>query len=557
MYKAIFLSLVYSLIALSVAAQKAPSWAKKAAKSVCSLLTYDADGVLKNKGQGVFISDDGVCITDYKLLEDADSVVVITKDGKQYPVHYVAGCDDLYDLAKLKVEIKNSPFLPFAQAPAAVDEKVYVVLYSDAKNPVLKEATVKLVDNARDGDHYYTLQMPALRMAKSCPVVNAAGELIGLYQYTNNDEEAYACGVKMAANLSFDAFMFQNVLVSSIKLLKKLPDNENDAQVAMVMGRPSMDDATYLAYLDLYREQFPDSPYSYERMADYCLDKGRTDQAVDEIQDAFSRYQNEDEAYYAMAKFKYAAADSLAGTKGYSMNDAYEDVKMAIAVKPQPLYYQLRAQIEKALGDYDAALESYDVVLGSNMCSLAAINDYILINEMRGASLSSQVELVDTLRKTYADKLGADSTELLYVKALYLDRSGDYAKALQCLLAYSAAYDEQMTADFFYYREQVALKARRYQQAMNDINQAMKLVPDNLTYMVEYAGLCIIANDYDKAISILQQCHDRDAANQDINRLLGLALIQVGRNDEACTYLTAAKEAGDIVAERLCEQYCQ
>ena len=227
----------------------------------------------------------------------------------------------------------------------------------------------------------------------------------------------------------------------------------------------------------------------------------------------------------------------------------------AIAVNPLPLYYNLEAQVETALGDHGAARAAYAKVLGSNLCSVEALSGYIQSNAMLGADDREQLALVDSLRTLYSSTLGKDSVELLYTKAVYLDRIGDYNGALRCLSVYSAAYDELMTDAFFYYREQIAMKAKRYQQAMDDIKRALLIKPDDMTYLVEYAGLCIIANDYDNAISVLERCHSADKGNADINRLLGLSLLQLGRKEEGRKHLTLAVEAGDDVAARLLEQY--
>lgn len=558
MYRVLSFILLLALAANhAVIAQKAPSWVKKSVKSVCSIITYDASGAESGRAAGIFVSEDGQCVTDYKLLVGVDSVIVITHDGKQYPVCYVEGCDDIYDLARMKVDVKSVSPIPFAEVPAKAGDKVYVIQYSRGKDYKYKSATVTAVENARDGDHFYTLSVrEKFDDVRSCPVVNADGELLGIYQYGAKDTTAYACGVRMAMGLSFDAFMFQDVRAAAVRLLKKLPDNANDAQVALVMGRPSMTDDRYLDYLNIYKEQFPDVPYAYEQLAYYYAGRD-ADQSVKCMEAAIERYANKDEACYAKAKFIEAASDSLGDRKGYSLGDAYDGIRQAVGIDPQPLYYQLKGRIEWEFGDYASAIQSYKAVLGSNLCSVQAINEYLTVNELNGMSADSMVILIDTLQHRYSTALGADSVELLYAKALYLNNAGDFAKSLQSLMAYSAAHDEQMTADFYYFREQIALKARRYQQAINDIGRALQLVPDDISYRLEYAGLCIIIDNLDEAISTLEQCRAMSPDNTDVNRLLGLALIQAGRKDEGRAYLIEARENGDIAAGRLLEQYAE
>lgn len=539
----------------SLSAQKLPSWAKNVANSVCKVITYDSEGVLKGNGNAVFVSSLGECVTDFGILSDADSLVVMTRDGKKHPLLYVNGYDDIYDISRFTVNIRKSSGLSLAANTPVIGSEIYVVMFSTGKTPSLVKGAVKEISDARDGDKYYTLDIKLPESAKSCPVVNHEGELVGLVQLSENNGEAYACGVKMTFSMNFDAFMFTNNGTSSIRFLKKLPDSENDAQVALMMGMANLTGRRYVEYLNQYMESFPESPYSYEALANYYA-KTNPDLAIKYIGQGSSKYAGRDEQHYSIAKFIMNNSSVLDAHGKYNMDKAYSEINDAIKENPLPLYFQMKGEIEIAQQKYDMALCSMDSVLKSNMCTSQAVMDYVTLNEKLGADAGRMVELIDSLILEKKGILGNDTLNMIYAKAVYLDEDAKYAEALRCLNVYSSAYGENMTAEFFYYREQVAMRARRYQQAMNDIVKACDLAPENMVYKAEYAGLCIIAGRYDEAISILLECLATDPDNADLNRLTGLALLQTDRKDEACIYLMKASSLGDMAAKRLQEMYC-
>lgn len=66
-------------------------------------------------GSGVIISEDGMIVTNYHVIEGADRVAVTTEDGTQYDAE-VLGADSNLDLAVLKIDGKDLPYLTFADS---------------------------------------------------------------------------------------------------------------------------------------------------------------------------------------------------------------------------------------------------------------------------------------------------------------------------------------------------------------------------------------------------------------------------------------------------------
>lgn len=66
-------------------------------------------------GSGFFVSQDGYIVTNNHVIEDADSLEVILFDETAYPAKLI-GKDPRTDLALIKIEIKNAPFVQFGNS---------------------------------------------------------------------------------------------------------------------------------------------------------------------------------------------------------------------------------------------------------------------------------------------------------------------------------------------------------------------------------------------------------------------------------------------------------
>ncbi len=66
-------------------------------------------------GSGVFISADGYIVTNNHVAENATELIVTTSDDKSYTAR-VIGSDPTTDIALLKVDAENAPFLPFGNS---------------------------------------------------------------------------------------------------------------------------------------------------------------------------------------------------------------------------------------------------------------------------------------------------------------------------------------------------------------------------------------------------------------------------------------------------------
>ena len=106
MKKNLLLTLTLCLLAQWSVAQ-VPKWVEKAKRAVFSVVTYDESDKILNTGNGFFVTEDGVALSDYSLFKGAQRAVVINSEGTQMPVEVIMGANDMYDVVKFLVAISG------------------------------------------------------------------------------------------------------------------------------------------------------------------------------------------------------------------------------------------------------------------------------------------------------------------------------------------------------------------------------------------------------------------------------------------------------------------
>ena len=126
---------------------QAPKWVEKAKRAVFSVVTYDKNDKILNTGNGFFVTEDGIALSDYSLFKGAERAVIVNFEGKQMPVNAILGADDMYDVIKFRVAIteKKVPALVIATTAPAVGAEVYLLPYSTQKDRTCTSGKVQKV----------------------------------------------------------------------------------------------------------------------------------------------------------------------------------------------------------------------------------------------------------------------------------------------------------------------------------------------------------------------------------------------------------------------------
>ena len=144
----------------------------------------------ESSGSGVIISDDGYIVTNNHVVEGGDKLTIILSDKREYEAK-VIGTDPSTDLAVVKIEEKNLPFIVFGNSDSVlVGQWVLAV-----GNPFNLESTVtagivsakgRNINLLKDGDGKGVIESFIQTDAAVNPgnsggaLVNPQGELIGI-----------------------------------------------------------------------------------------------------------------------------------------------------------------------------------------------------------------------------------------------------------------------------------------------------------------------------------------------------------------------------------------
>lgn len=544
-----------------------PKWVEKAKRAVFSVVTYDKNDKILNTGNGFFVSENGLALSDYSLFKGAERAVIITADGKQMPVSLILGADDMYDVVKFRVAIvgKKVPSLLVAGTAPAAGSSAWMLPYSTQKSIACVSGKVKKVDDIAGDYHYYTLDMPMKDKMVSCPVMNEAGEVFGIAQKSFGMDTAttcYASGASFAMSQHISALSLGDAALKNIGIRKGLPDTEDQALVYLYMASSSSSSEDYERLLGDFIAKFPDNADGYLRRANFYVVKAKEDasffdKAAQDMEAAQKVAKKKDDVLYNIAKLIYAyQLEKPEKTyNDWTFETALNQIRQAMELNPLPVYVQLEGDILFAMQDYAGALAAYEQVNRSNLASPATFFSAAKTKELMKAESGEILALMDSCVARCPQPVTASYAPYLLERATMRVNAGQARQAMLDYDGYFKAVNGQVNDLFYYYREQAALKARQYQRALDDIAKAVELNPNDLTYQAEQAAVNLRVGRYDTAMKLLQAIIQTNPKYAEAYRLLGLCHIQLKQKEEACKNFNKAKELGDPNVDALIEKY--
>lgn len=565
--KKILLTLTLCLLAQWGVAQ-APKWVEKAKRAVFSVVTYDREDKILNTGNGFFVTEDGIALSDYSLFKGAQRAVVINSEGVQMPVEAVMGADDMYDVVKFRVGIsgKKVPVLTLATASPAVNTEVCLLPYSTQKDRSYTAGKVKEAAKIAEKYFYYTLDMHLKDKMVSCPVMTADGQVFGLAQKSSGQDTATVCyaidaNFAMAQNIS--ALSYGDMALKGIGIKKALPDTEEQALVFLYMASSQLAPEKYMEVLNDFISLYPNSADGYLRRASQQLylsvDEASMDKVAADMDKALEVAQKKDDAYFNRAKmiYNYQLGKPEKVYKDWTLDKALEEIRKAIAIEELPVYVQQEGDILFAKQDYPAAYASYDKVNKSNLASAATFFSAAKTKEMMQAPAEEVLALMDSCMVRFTEPYTEAAAPYLLERAQARMNAGQARSAMLDYDAYFKAVNGNVNDLFYYYREQAALKAKQYQRALDDLAKAIELNPKDLTYRAELAVVNIRVGRNEDALNVLKAALEVDPKYAEAYRLMGIAQIQMKQKNEACASFAKAKELGDTNVDALIEKHCK
>ena len=547
---------------------QAPKWVEKAKRAVFSVVTYDKNDKILNTGNGFFVTEDGIALSDYSLFKGAERAVIVNFAGKQMPVNAILGADDMYDVIKFRVAIteKKVPALVIATTAPAVGAEVYLLPYSTQKDRTCTSGKVQKVTKVGENYNYYTLDMRLKDKMVSCPVATTDGQVFGLAQKSSGKDTTnicYAAGAAFAMSQSISALSLGDLTLRNIGIKKGLPETEEQALVYLYMASSQSTPEVYMSLLDDFVKQFPNSPDGYLRRASTTVFNAKDDAAFDkaaaDMEQALKVAQKKDDVYYNMAKqiYSYQLGKPEKVYKDWTYDKALEYVHKALAIDSLSVYVQLEGDIQFAKQDYPAALVSYEKVNRTNLASPATFFSAAKTMELMNADPKAVLAVMDSCVAHCPQPISADNAPYVLERAQMNMNAGEYRSAMLDYDTYFKAVDGQVNDVFYYYREQAEFKARQYQRALDDIAKAIELNPKELTYRAEQAVINLRVGRYEEALKVLDEVLAIDPKYAEAYRLKGICLIQLKKQEEACANFAKAKELGDANVDELIKKHCK
>ena len=540
---------------MPLVAMAQPSWVKKATKSVFTLKTFAEDGSLIGSSNGFFTSDKGDAVSNYTPFKGASRAVVIDASGKELPVVSIVGVNDMYDVVKFRVSGKTQP-LAISSATTPVSSQVWLLPYHEVKN--VPSGTVRKAETFQGEYEYYTIAMTMPANTVSTPLINQAGEVVGLMQQpaTDKDTLSYAVSARFADSLKISGFGMNEATLLQTKIKKELPDDQKEAVLALYMASSRQDSASYVNMVEDFIRKFPKAADGYMYRAQIEASTNNFAAAEKDMETAISNSTQKDDTHYNYARMIYNKIIFQADVPydNWTLDKALEEIRLANTLNPQPTYRQMEANILFGQKKYSEAYDIYTELANTNLKGAEVYFSAARCKEMLKDS-TAMLALLDSAMNCFTKPYLKEAAPYLWARAQARLQAKKYRDAIADMNDYEELMVANINDNFYYLRHQAEVDGRLYQQALNDITRAIVMNPKETFYYAEKASLEIRVGLYDNAIATAKESITIDANDSDGYLFLGVAQCLKGNKKEGIPNLQKAKDMGNLQAEALIEKY--
>lgn len=561
MKKIIFILTCLSTLGSHLVAQN-PKWFKKAAKAQISIVTMNEKGDMLQSGSGFFIGKDGTALADYQLFKQASKAKVVSGEGKEYEVEAIIGASSLYDLVKFRVKTdKDTPALTISDRMGVKHEHVYVLPYPTKENKMCVNDTLHDIQKFNEKYGYYTLGRPLDEKYLNSPVMDEEGEVLGMIQRKADASAttSYAVSVAYGNTLCTDGMSSADNDLNAIHIRKALPADEADIRTFLFMTASRSDSATYSQYLNDYILQFPKSSEAYTQRADFYMAHGNYAAAEEDMKSALEVTEKKDETYYAFSKLLYELnlKPGYQVYKDWNLNHSLTLAEEAYKANPLPLYILQEGNTLYALKEYEKACEKYLSLRETNMRSAQIFLYAAQCKRMAKTDTLQILALQDSAVACFKKPYPKDAAPSLLERSNTLLELGRYREAIADLNEYEHLMSNELTAYFYYRREQAEMQCRMFQQAVDDIDRAIRMEPKEPLYHAERAVVYYRLGEFEEALKSAQKSAELNPKFGDAYRLAGICQLRLNQREKGLSNLKKAIELGDEPAQAILAEETQ
>lgn len=153
-------------------------------------------------GTGFALTNDGYFVTNYHVIEGADSVYIQNDEGEYYKSSLIS-FNAKTDIALLKVEHKKFRFgkgdVPYSLSPSKRDlgTKVYTIGFPEDEM-VYYEGYISSINGYEGDSAQYRLELPSEHGLSGAPVADASGNIIGIITGKKTESQGTTYAVSSA-----------------------------------------------------------------------------------------------------------------------------------------------------------------------------------------------------------------------------------------------------------------------------------------------------------------------------------------------------------------------
>lgn len=391
-----------------------------------------------------------------------------------------------------------------------------------------------------------------------CPILNEQGEALGILQPSADKQSTtgYAVSVEYANSLHMAGLSMNDPILRTVKIAKALPDDQNEATLALYVSASTMPAADYAQLIDRYIQKFPKATDGYIYRARQKVAQDDFKGADEDMKQAVSVANPKDDAHfqYAQLIFQKVIYQSNKPYEPWTLDAALKESQAAYAANPQPIYQQQQAQILFAQQQYDAA---YNLYMELTKNELMKAESYYAAAQCKTQAGDQQVALalLDSAVNTFTKPYVKTAAPYLLARAQALYNAKKYRPAVNDYNDYETLMTAQLTAQFYFLREQAEFAGHLYQQALDDIKRAVEMEPNEPVFRAEKASVELRVGMTDEAIETAKGCISIAPQESDGYLFLGLAQCLKGQKAEGLQNLNKAKELGNDQAQSLIDKY--
>jgi tetratricopeptide (TPR) repeat protein len=344
-----------------------------------ALKKEEKENAILRLGSGFFISQNGDVITNYHVLQGADSAEVKTLDGKTYLITHIVAEDEKSDIIRLSVDIPSKYVRPLSLSSTVPEVGERIIVYG---SPLGLENTVSdgIVSAIREVPNYgkvVQITAPVSPGSSGSPVINMKGEVIGVatFQMIEGQNLNFAIPSERIANLNLAEEKKKSITEELFKQESKEKKDSDYIYEARSKANYFLDKKEYekaLSYFEILIKINPLDSTAYSGIG-FCYEElGAYTKAIEAYKQAINIDSDFAEAYFCLGLI-YGGKLGFDGAK-----DAIEAFKQAIHIDPDNIAAHFGLGLMYLLtGDKNSALNEYKILKELNVYKANELFDMI------------------------------------------------------------------------------------------------------------------------------------------------------------------------------------